>query len=157
MIPMLESYGVETALDVHKLGVYGVPVLSQELALEMLQWREILEQNFTFKPEHGVTAADLEHAQQAATHRFKISQARKILIGARHLDSLAMVGKTTLERSGRDFNALSTKWKEIAREKGNYQLGRTKLERSINSSPAVIITVALAIPIIGGLVSLIFG
>lgn len=157
MIPMLESYGVETALDVHKLGVYGVPVLSPELALEMLQWRELVEQRFVFKPAHGVTAADLERAQQAAVQRFKISQARKILIGARHLDSLAVVAKAGRKRSSRDFEALGTKWKEIAREKGNFQQSRTKLERSINSSPAIIITVALAIPIVGGLVSLIFG
>ncbi len=157
MIPMLESYGVETALDVHKLGVYGVPLLSPEVALEMLQWRELIEQRFVFKPEHGVTAADLERAQQAATHRFKISQARKILIGARHLDSLALVGKAALKRTAREFETFSSKWKEIARAKGQYQLSRTKLERSLNSSPAVIISVALAAVIVGGLMALIFG
>jgi len=156
MIPMLESYGVETALDVHKLGVYGVPLLSPELALEMLQWRELLEQRFVFKPEHGVTAADLERAQMAATQRFKISQARKILIGARHLDSLALVGKAALKRSAREFETHSTQWKEIAREKGQYQLCRTQLERSINASPAVILSVSLAIVIVGGLVTLTF-
>ena len=153
---MLESYGVESALDVHKLGVYGVPVLSQELALEMLQWRELIEQQFAFKPEHGVTAADLERVQQAATERFKISQARKILIGARHLESLASVGKAALKRSLRDFESLSAKWREIARQKGDYQHSRTKLERSINSSPAMIISVSLAISIVGGLLALIF-
>jgi len=156
-IPMLESYGVETALDVHKLGVYGVPIMSPALALEMLQWRELVERKFVFKPAHGVTAADMARAQQAATQRFKIAQARKILIGARHLDSLAMVGKATLKRSARDFDTLSSRWKEVAREKGNYQLSRTKLERTINSSPAAIIAVALAIPIVGGLVSWIAG
>ncbi len=157
MIPMLESYGVESALDVHKLGVYGVPLLSPEVALEMLEWRKLIEQRFVFKPEHGVTAADLERAQQAATQRFKISQARKILIGARHLDSLALVGKAVLTRSMRDFEKLSAKWKEIAREKGQYQLSRLKLERTVNSSPAVIISLALAIVIVGGLWTLIFG
>lgn len=157
MIPMLESYGVETALDVHKLGVYGVPNLSPEVALEMLQWRELIEQRFEFKPEHGVTAADLDRANQAATQRFKISQARKILIGARHLDSLAMVGKAALKRSGREFEKYSAKWKEIAREKGSFQQSRTKLERLINVSPAVIAGVAVAIPIIGWFVSVIIG
>jgi len=156
MIPMLESYGVETALDVHKLGVYGVPLLSPEVALEMLQWRDLVEQRFVFKPEHGVTAADLECAQQAATQRFKISQARKILIGARHLDSLALVGKAALQRRAREFETYRAKWKEIARAKGQYQLSRTKLERSINVSPAVIISVTLAIVLASGLVTLIF-
>lgn len=157
MIPMLESYGVETALDVHKLGVYGVPVLSPELALELLQWRELIEQKFEFKPEHGITAADLDRANQAATQRFKISQARKILIGARHLDSLASVGKSGLKRSGREFEKYSNKWKEIARERGDFQNRRFKLERLINVSPTMIISVSLAIPIIGWLVSVIFG
>ncbi len=157
MIPMLESYGVETALDVHKLGVYGVPRLSPEVAIELLQWRTLVEQQFEFKPEHGVTAQDLEKANHAATQRFKISQARKILIGARHLDSLALVGKSALKKSGRDFEKYSAKWKEIARERGSYQLGRTKLERLINSSPNVIITVSLAIPVIGWFVSVIIG
>lgn len=157
MIPMLESYGVETALDVHKLGVYGVPVLSPEMALELLQWRELVEQKFVFKPEHGITAADLERANQAATQRFKISQARKILIGARHLESLATVGKSGIKRSGREFEKYAAKWKEVAREKGNYQHSRTKLERLINISPNVIITVSLAIPVIGWFISVIFG
>jgi DNA-binding helix-hairpin-helix protein with protein kinase domain len=155
-IPMLESYGVETALDVHKLGLYGVPVMSPSLALEMLQWRELVQRQFVFSPAHGVTAADMARAQQAATQRFKIAQARKILIGARHLDSLAMVGKSALKRSGRDYDALSTKWKEVARERGSYQQSRTQLEQTINSSPAAVVSVALAIPIVAGIVSLIF-
>ena len=157
MIPMLESYGVESALDVHKLGVYGVPLLSPEVALEMLQWRELIEQQFVFKPEHGVTAADLERTQQAATQRFKISQARKILIGARHLDSLALVGKAALKRTGRDFETHSNQWKEIARARGSYQQSRTKLEQLLNISPAVIASVSLAIVVVGSLVRLIFG
>ena len=157
MVPMLESYGVETALDVHKLGVYGVPGLSPELALELLQWRELIEQQFVYKPEHGVTAEDLERTKQAATHRFKLSQARKILIGARHLESLAMVGKAAVKRSVREFETVKEKWKQIARQKGAYQQSRTKLERTINSSPAAVASVAVAIPIVGGLLSLIFG
>ena len=157
MIPMLESYGVETALDVHKLGVYGVPVLTPEMALELLQWRTLVEQRFEFKPEHGITAEDLDRANKAATQRFKISQARKILIGARHLESLAAVGKAALKRSGREFEKYSNKWKEIARERGDFQNRRFKLERLINMSPNTIITVSLAIPIIGWFVSVIIG
>ncbi len=157
LIPMLESYGVESALDVHKLGVYGVPSMSAELAMELLQWRQDVEQGFEFKPEHGVTAADLERTQNAAIQRFKISQARKILIGARHLDSLAMVGKAAVKRAGRDFDTFRTQWKELARSKGEYQQSRTPLERKINRSPAGIIAVAVAIPVVGGLMSLIFG
>ena len=157
LIPMLESYGVETALDVHKLGVYGVPALSAELALALLQWRELIEQRFVYQPEHGVTAEDLERTKQAATHRFKLAQARKILIGARHLESLAMVGRAALKRSGREFEKISTEWKVIAHEKGHYQKSRTKLERTINSSPAMIASVTIAIPLVAGLVSLIFG
>jgi len=156
MIPMLESYGVESALDIHKLGIYGVPLLSPEVALEMLQWRTLVEQRFVFRPEHGVTAADLEKSQQEATWRFKISQARTILIGARHLDSLALVGKSTLQRALREFDSSSRQWKEIARKKGQYQFSRMQLERSINSSPTVILSVTLAIVAVGGLGTLIF-
>jgi len=156
MIPMLESYGVESALDVHKLGVYGVPIISSELALEMLQWRELVEAQFEFKPEHGITAADMERAEQLATERFKIAQARKILIGARHLESLAQVGQAALKRSGRDFAALSDKWKELARARGHYQQGRTTLERSVNQSPVLVVGVTLGIVVLGGLVALVF-
>lgn len=156
MIPMLESYGVESALDVHKLGVYGVPVISPELALELLRWRETIEQQFKFKPDHGVTAADLQRAQQAAIQRFKISQARKILIGARHLESLAAVGNAAVKRSLKEFESLSSKWKEIARGRGEYQQSRTRIERVLNDSPAVIVPVMLGIPIICGLIALFF-
>ncbi len=157
MIPMLESYGVESALDVHKLGVYGVPIITPELALEMLQWREILEQRFVFKPEHGVTVAELKQAKNLATRRFKTSQARKILIGAKHLESITSVAKTAQKRSLREFEALSTDWKAVAREKGTYQNSRTKPERLINTSPATLIGVAAGIPILCGILSLLFG
>jgi len=157
MIPILESYGVESALDVHKLGVYGVPIISPELALEMLQWREITEQRFVFKPEHGVTVAELKQAKHLATRRFKISQARKILIGAQHLESITAVATAAQKRSLREFEALSTDWKTIAREKGNYQNSRTKLECHINSSPPAILAAAAGIPILCGILSLFFG
>jgi DNA-binding helix-hairpin-helix protein with protein kinase domain len=154
LIPMLESYGVESALDAHKLGIYGVPSLSPDLAIELLQWRQLVEQQFKFKPEHGITTQDLERSQQLATQRFKMAQARKILIGAQHLDSLAVVGKATVRRSARDFEVLSQKWKKIARKKHATQQQRTKLERSLNASVTTVTTALIAIPIVGGLLAL---
>ncbi len=80
LVPMLEFYGIESALDIDRLCLAGVPSIHNNLALELLQWRTKIEQQFAFKPEHGVTLQDMRQSQTLATWRFKVTQSRKVLM-----------------------------------------------------------------------------
>ena len=57
----------------------------------------------------------------------------------------------------RDYDILDAKWKGVAQQKEQFQLSRTKLERIINISPEIILIITFAIPIVGGLISLVIG
>ena len=88
---MLESYNVETALQIDSLMLAGIPNVSTGVVLELTQWRAELERRFKFQPDHGVTEKHLEEAEEAATQRFKTVQARKILMGSKQLDAIVQV------------------------------------------------------------------
>lgn len=154
-VAILESYGVESANELERLRLYGIPSVDSEVVMELLQWRTQIERGFTFNPDHGVKIADLESAKEIAVRRFKISQARKILAAAKQLEALAEAGKVELSRSMRPFEAAIAQWKEMAKQFRDFQSGRHPLERFINRSPQVTISLALAVPAIAGILYLI--
>lgn len=51
---MLQSYNIETAWDVHRYRVMGVPGFGPALARELDKWRKELESKFRFDPTKGV-------------------------------------------------------------------------------------------------------
>lgn len=157
MLSMLESYGVESALDVDNLKLLAVPMLSPGLTMELLSWREQVEKDFKFRPEHGVSFEDAKHASESALRRFKISQARKVLMGAKQLDALADVGQAELYRDLKKFNELADKGRAVANQLREFQSGRRVLERVLNSHPAATIIIALGVPVVGYVLRLLFG
>ncbi|MEM9353975.1 MAG: hypothetical protein AAGA92_13255 [Planctomycetota bacterium] len=146
---MLESFGVESAYDVEKMKLYGIPAVDTGLSMELLQWREQLERDFVFRPDHGVTPEELEVATEAATHRYKISQARKVLMGAGHIESMVKSIKYGLRKELKQFEEMCGKWKAVAAEMQGFQSKRRWLERTLNQSLATILPAALVPPLLG--------
>ena len=66
---MLESFGVESANDVERIRLYGIPSIDPETVMELLQWRRDVEQTFVFNPEHGITLADVGAAKEMAVRQ----------------------------------------------------------------------------------------
>jgi DNA-binding helix-hairpin-helix protein with protein kinase domain len=157
ILSVLESYGVESAWDVDDVKLMGVPMLSPELTLELLSWRETVVNSFRFKPEHGVSIEDAKLASEAALRRFKIAQARKVLMGGTQLDALAEVGKAEVKRDLKRFNDVAEKGRQIANQLREFQSGRRFLERELNRHPAVTAVVAVGIPLVGYILRIIFG
>ena len=85
----------------------------------------------------------------------KPKQARKVLMAATRLQTLADAGKTDLNRSLEPFEKLASQWQSVAKQLRDYQSERRWLERWLNSSAAMPVAVALGVPVVCWLLFLI--
>jgi hypothetical protein len=154
---VLQSYGVESAADIELLKLIGVPMITPSLTMELTGWREVLEQQFVFKPEHGVTLDYASAAGETAVRRFKAFLARKILMAAKQLDSLSRAGREQLGCELAGYDEAASKTREVAYELRDYQGSRRWFERLLNQSPAIILVTVFTTSVLGGLVYLLFG
>lgn len=148
IVAMLESYNVETALNVDQLILSGIPNISSVVTMEMMQWRANLERNFKFKPDHGVTQDQLKYAEEAATQKFKIAQARKVLMGSKQLDALAHGGKAELMHALGQFDKVADQATSVAKELRDFESGRRKLERNLNGNQFVLLGLTFGVPVV---------
>lgn len=156
-VTMMESFGMDTANDVDRMRLYGIPGLDPETTMELLDWRRDVEQKFVFNPEHGITLASVGQTKELAVRRFKIAQARKILAGAKQVETLADVGKADLARALAQFDGALEQWKAKAKLYRESQSGRSRLELFVNRAPSFTIGLALGIPFVAMIVWLIRG
>ncbi len=156
-VPLLESFGIESALDVDRLKLVGVPGMAAGLMMELMNWREQVEATFAFKPDHGVTLNQVEVAGEATIRRFRVSQARRVLMGAKQLQALAESGRYELNRLLADYDAVVAEGNDIALRLRDFQSSRRKLEYWLNRSPETTLAAMLGIPLVGLLLRLIFG
>jgi DNA-binding helix-hairpin-helix protein with protein kinase domain len=157
MLSMLQSFGVESALDIDQLKLMGIPNLGPGLTLELMTWRERVEKGFKFKPEHGVSMEDARQAGESALRRFKIAQARKVLMGAKQLDAMTDVGLAETNRDLKKFSSVAENARQVANQLRDFQSERRPLERLLNSNPYLTAVVAVVIPLAAYLVRLVVG
>ncbi|CAI2931867.1 helix-hairpin-helix domain-containing protein [Aminobacter niigataensis] len=60
----LESYGVETALDVTQNKLYSVPGFGPKMTRQLLDWRRSIERRFVFDPKKGIDPRDISMIDQ---------------------------------------------------------------------------------------------
>lgn len=157
IVAVLESYGIESAYDIEKINLYGIPMISNTLVIELLSWREEVEHSLVVKPDHGVTAQELEVATELATQRYKASQARRVLMSASRLDSVAKTAEGAIRKELSVYEEKVSQWRDMGKQLRDYQSDRTALERNINSTITTILGAMIAIPALGALVWSIFG
>jgi DNA-binding helix-hairpin-helix protein with protein kinase domain len=129
---LLESFGVESAYDAERMKLYGIPMIDETLAINLVHWRAEMERRFRFNPEHGITLDNLKSINEGAVRRFKMMQARKILLADDRLKMLADAGKNSLVAALTSFDADVRLWKNVAKELIDFQSQRRFLERLIN-------------------------
>lgn len=61
---VLESYGVETALDVERNKLYSVPGFGPKTAQKLLNWRRSVEGRFVFDPSRAIDPRDIAQIDQ---------------------------------------------------------------------------------------------
>jgi DNA-binding helix-hairpin-helix protein with protein kinase domain len=154
---VLQSYGIENPLDVDHIKLLGVPMLHDGLTLELTGWRDRVARQFVFKSEHGVNFSDAEGGGKAAIARFKVAQARRILMASHQLDSLAEASRSRLDRELNYFDRSAEPARELAKNLRNFQSARRPWERAINQSPLIVAAATLAGPAIGGVLYWLFG
>ena len=116
-----------------------------------MQWRTNIERQFNYKPEHGVTLQEMLQSETIATWRFKVSQARKVLMATSRLQTIADAAQGELDRSLTKFEKRSGQWLEIAKHLRDFQSGRRELEYRINQSSLPILILAVGVPLVSGL------
>lgn len=154
-VAILQSYGVETAQDCEANLLAGIPHVSADIVVELMNWRERKTEEFAYQPEAGITERELEIDRQEATARFKISQARKVLNGATRLRAMAHAGRQGLQQDLSAFERLVGQWRDLAREYQDFQVTRTPLERLLNDNKGTLAAAALAAPVLGALLWLV--
>lgn len=154
---VLQSYGIENPLDVDHIKLLGVPMLHDGLTLELTAWRDRVARQFVFRSEHGVNFSDAEGGGKAAIARFKVAQARRILMASHQLDSLAEASRSRLDRELNYFDRSAEPARELAKNLRNFQSVRRPWERAINQSPLIVAAAALAGPAMGGVLYWLFG
>jgi DNA-binding helix-hairpin-helix protein with protein kinase domain len=145
-VAILESYGIDSANDLDRLRLYGIPSIDSEAVMELLQWRMQIDRQFVFNPEHGVSLADLKSSKELAIRRFKMAQARKILSTAKQIQGQADNGKLDLDYALNGYAKAAEKWIAAAQQVVDYEHSRLRLERWINASPVRILALALGFP-----------
>jgi DNA-binding helix-hairpin-helix protein with protein kinase domain len=133
-VTLLESFGVESAYDAERMKLYGIPTIDEAMSINLVQWRAEMERRFKFNPEHGITLDNLKSIGDATVRRFKMMQARKIMMGNERLKMLADAGKNELVASLTSFDADLRQWKAVAAELTEFQEKRHPLERLMNRS-----------------------
>ena len=151
-VAMMESFGMDSANDVDRMRLYGVPSLDPEAVVALLDWRREVEQKFVFNPEHGITLASVGQTKELAVRRFKIAQARKILSGAKQVETLAEVGRGDLKRALSHFDGELERWKAKAKECRESQSGRFGLEMLLNRAPSVTFSLVAIVSVIAGII-----
>jgi DNA-binding helix-hairpin-helix protein with protein kinase domain len=154
---VLQSYGIENPLDVDRIKLLGIPMVSDGLILELTAWRDRVARQFVFKSEHGVNFSDADGGGKAAVTRFKVAQARRILMASHHLNTLAEGSRDRLERELNYFDRSAEPARELAKNLRNFQSARRPWERAINTSPPLVAAAALAGPAIGAVLYWLFG
>ncbi|MEQ8847781.1 hypothetical protein [Botrimarina sp.] len=154
-IAILQSYGIDSAFQVQKDLLTGVPGLTPAVTMEMIAWRDRMAERFEYKPEEGCSEAELNADRQEATRRFKISLARKILRGARQMRAMAFAAQAELDKDLSRYKKYLEQWRGLARDRQTAEAARSPWERKLNQSVGVLVAAGLLAPTIGALLWLV--
>jgi len=133
-VTLLESFGVETAYDCERIKLYGIPSIDESTSINLVQWRGEMERRFRFSPEHGISLDNLKSIGDATVRRFKMLQARKVLMCDERMKLLAENERNELVAALSPFDADLRHFKKIAAEMNELQESRRPLERLLNKS-----------------------
>jgi hypothetical protein len=147
-VSMLQSYGVESAMEVEKHMLYGIPNVSSSIAMELLHWRNGLETQFVYKPAFGSATSDMQLDQPMVRQSVKMFQAQKILNLGKRLNLLAQSGQSELTQSLELFDETAKGWKRARANLDEYQAGRQWLERNVNRSTWILAGITIGLPLL---------
>jgi len=101
----LQSYGIETALDITKYAIGAVPGFGPVLTSNLTQWRQSIEKKFIFNPQQGIDQADIAKLNKEilevkqALEQTLIKGADELIQIARNIANSRAVLKPYLEKS----------------------------------------------------------
>jgi DNA-binding helix-hairpin-helix protein with protein kinase domain len=147
VVSMLESYGIESALEVEKHMLYGIPNVGTAMAMELLHWRGDLESQFTYKPSIGAATSDIQLDEPTVRQGVKMFQAQKILNLGKRLNLLSQSGGGELIQALAAFDDSVVQWKRSHVHLDEFQIGRRRLERQVNRSTLALVGMTIGVPL----------
>ncbi len=107
-LPILDSYGIETAMDIDKENVPRLPGIEDALAVSLWAWRTSVESGFRYEPTTEVPSSEVEAAKlDFRRHRFRLEQQLKR--GPRELWAVTNAANTELAEIERRIGQLQYK------------------------------------------------
>lgn len=146
VVSMLESYGIESAMEIEKHMLYGIPNVGSAMAMELLHWRSDVESQFTYKPSIGTTTSDLQLDEPTVRQGVKMFQAQKILNLGKRMNLLAQSGEGELLQALASFDESCAQWRRTRANLAEFQSGRHWIERIVNRSMLVLLGLMLGLP-----------
>jgi DNA-binding helix-hairpin-helix protein with protein kinase domain len=147
----LASFGIESAYDIEPIRLLGLPNINSERLLELQAWRADVERQFVYTPEPGLNLDSKRAADEGTIKRFKATVARRILMAARQLESVARSGKEQLNQDLKEFEKHAERVREAANELRDFQSNRRPLERLLNRTWGVALGVGGGVSLFGAL------
>lgn len=144
----LASYGIETAADVTKQRVLGIPGFGDAIANSLLAWRKSVEAKFVFNAAVPVDPKEIAKvkAQVAKQKAAKVSEARRLI---HQLDSVAANAKARRRTMQPGLQASYRALKQAEYDSNAAKFIMRLPNRSFR--PSAIIGVILGIALLGGL------
>ena len=112
-------------------------MLSPGLTMELMSWRERVERQFVFKPEHGVTFDEASQAGNSGVKRFKAAQASRILMAAAAARLAGQVANEQLAAQLAQFEQAAERARDVVKDLRDVQSDRRSWERLLNRSPQI--------------------
>lgn len=147
-ISMLESYGIESALEIDDDLLYGTPNLHQSTMINLKQWRASIEQKFVFKPSLGMTSREVQLGNPATIRNIKAFQSTKIIASGKRMNLLAQTGQNEIAEAVHGLQEIALQWKRTQHRLLELQASRLLPEKLINHSTVALTVLAIGLPLI---------
>lgn len=114
---VLQSFGIETAVDVERYRVLAVPGFGPVYTQKLLDWRSQLERNFKFDPRKGISPQDRQKVNNEINRR-RLQLQREL----RPIPDRLKLASEGIFRIRQEYQQrLEIAGKEYAQAKSNYQ------------------------------------
>jgi len=114
----LASFGIETAADVQRDSVIYVPGFGKKCTMEVVNWKEGIERQFTFNPSQAIEPAEIARVKNKIAKR-KMNLEKKLLSGP---EQLIQIRREILQKRDVLEPQISTALRNVAQAKADLQV-----------------------------------
>ncbi|HEY6565254.1 MAG TPA: hypothetical protein VIY86_12195, partial [Pirellulaceae bacterium] len=146
-IKMLEMYGIDTACEAEMHMLYGIPNITNGLAMELDNWRTKVQSQFVYRPDFGTSLKDLQQRREESMLNFRYFQSQRVLVAAKEAKALTIGARDALSRALTRFDGLVAKWRGVEEQLRTIRRGQSSIEALVNRSVWVLVALSVGLPV----------